>query len=291
MRQSDIQTAQQSLARELAGRGLLPADAAWTALAGGRTNLAWLVEHAGRREVVKLFVARAASPLFPNDPAQEAAALRYLQGRGLAPCLRHSLQARAGACLIYAYVDGRPWQSGVAEAARLLHRVHAIAAPPELRDAPNGSAALARQTRAILRACRPDTARRIAAKEPRGHVPPSRRRCLLHGDPVPGNMIGRAGRLRLIDWQCPAAGDPCEDLALFLSPAMQIAYRGRALSGPERAGFLAAYPDGAARARFEKLAPWYHWRMLAFCRWRTERGDPVSADCADAESAELHAAT
>ena len=26
----------------------------------------------------------------------------------------------------------------------------------------------------------------------------------------------------MIDWQCPAAGDPCEDIYSFLSPAFQI---------------------------------------------------------------------
>ena len=30
--------------------------------------------------------------------------------------------------------------------------------------------------------------------------------------------------MRLIDWQCPALGDPAEDIACFLSPAMQVIY-------------------------------------------------------------------
>ena len=41
-------------------------------------------------------------------------------------------------------------------------------------------------------------------------------------------------------------GGPVDDLALFLSPAMQVLYRGRPLTAEEGAAFLDAYPNRTA---------------------------------------------
>ena len=72
----------------------------------------------------------------------------------------------------------------------------------------------------------------------------------------------------------PATGDATEDLATFLSPAMQWLYRGRVLSPPETEAFLAAYPDPAVTARYLRLQPLYRWRMAAHCLWKADRGAP-----------------
>lgn len=95
---------------------------------------------------------------------------------------------------------------------------------------------------------------------------------LVHGDPVPGNIVVSNRRIILIDWQCPVLGDPAEDLAIFLSPAMQFLYRGSPLADAERQVFLHAYPDRATVARFLALEPWFHWRMAAYCLWQAGRG-------------------
>jgi thiamine kinase len=39
---------------------------------------------------------------------------------------------------------------------------------------------------------------------------------LLHTDVVPGNLILGDKGLQLIDWQCPAIGDPIVDIMMFL---------------------------------------------------------------------------
>ena len=117
------------------------------------------------------------------------------------------------------------------------------------------------------------------------------RACLLHGDPVPANIIAGARSLRLIDWQCPAIGDPCEDLAVFLSPAMQMTYRGSKLGTRETSEFLSAYPDPGIIARYRQLAPWYHWRMAAYCLWQAANGDPKAIDAKQAEIRAMHRAT
>ncbi|MEI6801465.1 MAG: phosphotransferase, partial [Pseudomonadota bacterium] len=78
---------------------------------------------------------------------------------------------------------------------------------------------------------------------------------------------------RFIDWQCPGLGDPAEDLATFLSPAMQWLYTGRTLGPDQRSRFLHAYPDQATVARFQALEPLFTWRIAAHCRYRAAKGD------------------
>jgi thiamine kinase-like enzyme len=101
---------------------------------------------------------------------------------------------------------------------------------------------------------------------------------------VAGNLIDGPGGITLIDWQCPASGDPTEDVATFLSPAMQWLYRGRVLSPPETEAFLSAYPDPDVTTRYLRLRPLYRWRMAAHCLWKADRGAP---DYEQALAAEL----
>jgi len=272
----------------LTAQGMDLAGAGWTALSGGRTNRLWRLDRpAPPPVVVKLYADPAPNPLFPNDPAQERRMLQHLHTHDIAPRLVAHADTETGPLLVYSHLEGAPWAGRAYLAARALHRLHGIAPPPDMRRVPDGSDELAGQTRAILSGCTSQAARAAPGLMPDGPVPPSGRRALLHGDPVPGNMIVGRVRLRLIDWQCPAVGDPCEDLALFLSPAMQIAYRGAALSRAEHAAFLASYPCPETVARYRTLAPWYHWRMLAYCLWRHERGDTAAGLAARAEQAAL----
>ena len=84
-------------------------------------------------------------------------------------------------------------------------------------------------------------------------------------------MIEQNGTVTLIDWQCPGLGDPVDDLAAFLSPAMQYLYGGHRLTHEERSEFLAAFPQDLV-TRYRLLAPALHWRIAAHCLWRAERG-------------------
>jgi len=265
--------ARDTLADLVTARGLSTAKALWVALDGGRTNQTWRVTDGARQIVVKLFAQDTRNPLFPNNPASEIQALRHLEGHTLAPKLVDHFATPLGQCVIYEHLQGRTWRSDPAQAAKLMKRLHHIDAPEGLRNAPDGSLALHRQGEMILRMCPPSEAGRVRDLLPETEVPPSGATCLLHGDPVPGNIIGEGRDLRLIDWQCPAVGDPCEDIAIFLSPAMQLAYRGTALSLAEKQVFLTAYGDANTLKRYANIAPWYHWRMLAYCLWQYARGD------------------
>jgi len=273
----------QTLTQDLANCDHIPPGARWVRLHGGRTNHVWRVSRpeGGDTVVVKLYDKDADNPLFPNRPEDEARVLRALEGRGLAPRLLHHAVTRRGPCLVYSHLEGAAWRQDPKTAAALLRRVHRVTPPQGLRLSPDGSMALEKQITAILGHIGKSLA--DLPNLPSEEIKPSGAACLLHGDPVPGNMIDCGERLMLIDWQCPAIGDPCEDIALFLSPAMQIAYRGEVLSKTDESAFLSAYDDAETLGRYAQLAPWYHARTLAYCLWQVERGESAASDRAEAE--------
>ena len=220
--------------------------------------------------VVKLYDQSGNNPLFSNDPCCETAVLKALSGTGIVPDLVHRGRFEGQDWLAYTHIEGEPWQDGAEQVARLLGRVHDQPLCPGVPKGANGSAMLEAQTEAILARCAGGI--QLEGLRPSTGVPPAPRTTLIHGDPVPGNIVVDGGTLTLIDWQCPQDGDPAEDLALFLSPAMQFLYRGAVLKPAEEEAFLAAYPDGQVVARVRALKPWYHWRMAAYCLWKSEQG-------------------
>ncbi len=245
--------------------------AEWVALQGGRTNRLWRVG----RLVVKLYAQQAQSPLFPNDPLAEAKALRIAAPSGLAPTLRRT----GPGWLAYDHCEGQTWQGGdTASVAVVLGKVHNVPCP-DFRKVESGSAALRKQCIEIASQCRGT----LPPLPPDPGVPATPPK-FIHGDAVAGNILVTGQRLTLIDWQCPALGDPTEDLATFLSPAMQWLYRGQVLSVQQETAFLAAYPDPDITQRFQSMKSLFRWRMAAHCLWRAERGD---ADYAQAMTLEL----
>lgn len=233
----------------------------WLPLQGGRSNRVWRIGDL----VVKQYRPESATPLFPNDPVAEAAALRQL-GPDLAPDYR----ASGAGWLAYGFLPGPNWTSDPAGVARLLAQVHRAAPPAGLRRLPMGAAAIAAHAAGFAGPGLPS-----CPEVPQVDLPPP---VLVHGDPVPGNIVVTAQGLRLIDWQCPGLGDPVDDLALFLSPAMQWLYRGAPLAEAEAAAFLAAYPDAATVRRYQALRPLLHWRIAAHCAFRAARGDAAYAE-------------
>ncbi|MBT9385843.1 aminoglycoside phosphotransferase family protein [Pseudooceanicola sp. CBS1P-1] len=281
----------QTLRAALPGLGL-PQDG-WQPLSGGRSNRAWRVATPGGDLVVKLYRPAAASALFPNDARAEAAALRALADTGLAPRLAATQDTSEGSCILYHHLPGPSWAEAdlpAPEAAGLLRRLHARPCPPGLRAAPNGSETLRQAIRAQL-GHGPDS-EALLARLPDDRIAEGPV-CFLHGDPVPGNVILTPQGERLIDWQCPAVGDPCLDLALMLSPAMHWLYRGKALdpgtAARIAADYWAGHPDGAARYR--RLIPFLQARIAAYCLWRARRGSAPDARAAALEIAALEAAT
>lgn len=234
-------------------------------LSGGRSNHVW---RAGRF-ILKLFANSSGNPLFANSATDEQRVLEALTGTGLAPELCAAGRFEGQNWLLYCHIEGSPWRGNTAKVAELLGILHQLDVPCDLPLGANGSADLTKQTQAILNAS--ETAFDVRSYRPKGAVPATDRLCLIHGDPVPGNIVVQQDGMVLIDWQCPQRGDPAEDLALFLSPAMQLLYGRHPLSADEVQGFLTAYPNPEVVERLAILQPWFHWRMASYCLWRGDR--------------------
>ncbi len=247
-------------------------------MSGGRTNRVWRVETSDQPLVLKLFAEEGAAPLFPNDPDAESLVLKELGGTGLAPELRAKGTSDDGPWLVYSYLPGQRWESDAAVVGEALCKLHALPAISGLRIGANGSTDLIAQTHSILVECRGTFAAELLDLKPSIPDVPATEPRLIHGDPVPANILVLDGQISFIDWQCPAMGDPCEDLAILLSPAMQHVYRGTPLSADERDALFDGYADTEIIDRYQTLAPLFHWRMAAYCLWRVKRGAPEYAE-------------
>ena len=247
--------------------------------------LIWQEEgHVSRRAIwSKLYDAAAATPLFANDGTREALVLKYLAGKGIAPDFVGFLDSALGASVLYRHVDGIPWSGAVEGVAQLIARLHQITPPEELPETVTSPVSLIAETQAMARAIGLDLP---PPPDITTDLPQPTRR-FLHGDVVPGNVVVMADGLRLIDWQCPSIGDPAADLAIFLSPAMQILYGNQPLSSEEQSDFLSAYlaagGDAVGVARYTALAPLFHWRMACYCHWKAAHGDAAYRDVAALE--------
>lgn len=272
--------------RALVRAGLISAVAEWSGLDGGRSNHAWVVRTDSDQLVCKLFASDRQTPLFPNRASDELVALRALSGTGLGPCLRGAQETPLGTALVYDFVEGRALEAPTSALAETLAKVHDHPAPEAARSLSGGSAEITRQTQALLADLSDHQHARLLNLRPTTEVPASAEACFLHGDPVPANAIETPAGVVLIDWQCPAQGDPCEDLAVALSPAMAQLYGAGAPDAATVDAFLDAYGDPNRSRRYRALAPHYHWRMAAYCLWMGAGGH---ADYAQAAAFELAA--
>ncbi len=259
--------------------------AGWQRLSGGRSNRVYRAGHSSGPAICKVY-GPGETPLFPNRPADETQTLRHLAGSGLAPALLASGRTGGQDWIVYRMAEPAAATPRPAHVARALGRLHTQPAPAagSLRrlTLPRARA----EALAALAGVPDPQARAIAAREP---ACPALDEgvALLHGDPVPGNIVPGAASVCFIDWQCPALGDPLFDIALYLSPAMQTVHAGQPLSPADEAAFRDAYPDRPALSRLDAARPLLTWRMMAYCAWKIARGDLAYAPGLEAESALL----
>lgn len=233
-------------------------------LKGGYQNEVLDVTTGGTRMVLKRFLPETSGTLFPNLPADEARALEILGPLEVAPrLLGFWPEVRL---MAYAFVEGGHWNSGVQDVARLLLRKE-IADPAGFRQVPLQPADILAEGDALFARCKASP----GASRPRPElIDPPERLSLIHTDLGASNLIGAGKALRIIDWQCPAAGDLTEDIYSFLSPAFQVLNLREPLDGREEAAFWAALGRPDLQARYGALRPFYAWRFAAYCLWRSE---------------------
>lgn len=245
-------------------KGLWQGPVRLRALKGGYQNEVLDVLTGGVRLVLKRFLPETTGTLFPNLPADEARALALLGPLEVSPRLLGYWPDQA--LMAYGFVEGAPWVSGVAAVARLL-RAKEAADPAGFRLVPLVPEAILAEGDALFARCQ---AKPGAARPKPVAIAAPQRLSLIHTDLGASNLIGAGEGLRIIDWQCPAAGDLTEDIYSFLSPAFQVLNLHPLLTTPELADFWAALDRPDLRARYLRLRPCYAWRFAGYCLWRSE---------------------
>lgn len=264
--------------------GVISHAASWTRQMGGHSNPVWRVRDNTDDVICKLYHTNKSSPLFGNHPDHEVLALKALSGHGLAPDLISSLHSSAGPSVTYCYLAGPQWSGDVTAVAELLAKLHRQKIPEGLPVAPRLPQGIIAQTHLMQPARTSDVEQFLPPDA--CHLPIAEN-VFLHGDVVPGNLVQTDDGLRLIDWQCPAVGDPCLDIAIFLSPAMQIIYGHRPLTAVEISRFFDAYNQPDVAQRYQAFAPIFHYRMAAYCRWKGARGSAAHAAAAPIEQSAI----
>jgi thiamine kinase len=239
-----------------------------TPFTGGFWNDVQCLETSDGTLVFKRYLPVLPDSLFPNLPADESRALIRLQGLEVAPELLAFWPEEPA--LLYRHIPGPEWQDDWPAAARLLRR-QAKADPTGFRRVPVTAQTILAEADRILAACSPcDLTARLGSCRPSPRPSAPAPLSLIHTDPAAANLVGQGAGLRLIDWQCPAAGDLAEDVCVLLSPAFLTLYR-RPLATPETRGlFLATLADPALEARLPALEPAYGWRLAAYCARRMQ---------------------
>lgn len=241
-------------------------------LSGGYWNDVLRLDTDQGRLVLKHYRAVMPGTLFPNLPHDEARALERLAGQGVAP---DPVGFWADdAVLMYRYIEGAPWAGDISALAALLRRKEGVD-PIGFRAVAITPEAILAEGAALFDRCADDAiTRRLRALRPEvTEAPPLPRRHLIHTDIGAMNLIGAGEGLRLIDWQCPAAGDGAEDVYTALSPAFQILNLRPPLTAQQRATLLAALVGSDQITRLPALESAFAWRMAGYCCLRLQTAD------------------
>jgi len=236
-------------------------------LRGGAWNEVFRVTSSGADIVIKRFVTVLEGTLFPNLPDAEALALDRLSGLAVAPDpIRFFPETKWGPVLVYRFHEGESWSGNTGLVADLLRRKLPVDATG-FRNVPIDPAGVIEEGDKLFARC--DDDHRVSGfRRARPHarpVPSLSRRSLIHTDVGPTNLIYGPKGLRLIDWQCPAAGDPAEDVFSFLTPAWQILSFRDPLSAADRNSFLRVYDDAEMEERLSVLEGAFVYRAASYC--------------------------
>jgi thiamine kinase len=259
-------------------QGITSNQTIWHTQTGGRTNMVWrLIDE--KDLICKLYLETKNNPLFNNTPESEYACLLWLDGSDIAPKPFKYLKTPFGEILLYDYIKGQKWTHNVDIVSELLTYVRNHKHPNGLRvlsTLPSDIKQTGLEIISKLNSYHQNELIKICPDVSICDIEP----VLLHTDVVPGNLILGDKGLRLIDWQCPAIGDPIVDIMMFLSPGMHEIYGSGKLSMKDHEDFLMNLTSNL-RNRYNIIGPLYHWRLAAYCFWKAEQG------CIEYENAAL----
>ena len=249
--------------------GILSYETIWHAQTGGRTNKVWRLQ--GEEDLIcKLYLETKTNPLFKNTPEAEYKCLLWLTGSKIAPKPFKYLKTPFGEVLLYDYIKGQTWSHDVRIVSELLTRIQKHKYPKGLRILSTLPSDVKDTGLEIINNLNSFHKNKLIKICPDVSIPDIQP-VLLHTDVVPGNLILGDEGLRLIDWQCPAIGDPVVDIMMFLSPGMHEIYGSGKLSMKDHEVFLMSLTSDL-RNRYNLVGPLYHWRLAAYCFWKAEQG-------------------
>jgi thiamine kinase len=249
--------------------GVISNQTVWHVQAGGRTNKVWRL--LGEEDLTcKLYIETGNNPLFNNTPEEEYRCLLWLDGSGIAPKPYKFLKTPFGEVLLYNYIKGHTWSYGVDIVSELLTRIRTHKQPKGLRILSSIPSDIKQTGLEIINKLNNYHANKLINICPDVSISDIEP-VLLHTDVVPGNLILGDKGLRLIDWQCPAIGDPIVDIMMFLSPGMHLIYGSKKISMADHEKFLMSITP-QLRNRYNTIGPLYHWRLAAYCFWKAEQG-------------------
>ena len=250
-------------------QGVISNQTVWHIQTGGRTNKVWRLS--GEEDYTcKLYLETGNNPLFNNSPEEEYKCLLWLEGSNIAPKPYKYLKTPFGEVLLYNYIKGHTWSHDVETVSELLTRIRKHKYLKGLRilsNLPSDIKQTGLEIISKLNSYHKNKLINICPDVSVSDIEP----VLLHTDVVPGNLILGDEGLRLIDWQCPAIGDPIVDIVMFLSPGMHEIYGSGKLSMKDHEVFLMSLSFDLCE-RYNIIGPLYHWRLAAYCFWKAEQG-------------------
>ena len=229
---------------------------------GGHTNSVWLLKDK-TKIIFKKYSKSDENSMFPNSLADEVKVLKKLEVFDVAPKLIKSWPKLS--VIAYKYVEGRRCLKNIQAIVELIKK-------KEKLDPRGFRKALIDPKEIILEGDRFLQISKIISDAYRpniGDVYPLKKTSLIHRD-IGANLIEEpAGMVKIIDWQCPADGDICEDIFSILSPGFQILANRTPLTEKEKALFWSYMNRRDIYRRYTAIKAAYAWRHGAYCFWKS----------------------
>ena len=229
---------------------------------GGHTNSVWLLKDK-TKIIFKKYSKSDENSMFPNSLADEVKVLRKLEKLDVAPKLIKSWPKLS--VIAYRYIEGSRCLKNIQAIVELMKKKEKLD-PAGFKKALTDSKEIILEGDRFLQICKikPDVNRPNIID-----VYPLKKTSLIHRD-IGANLIEKPdGMVKIIDWQCPADGDICEDIFSILSPGFQILADRTPLTEEVISLFWMYMNRPDICRRYNEIKAAYAWRHGAYCFWRS----------------------